>query len=231
MKPAKKKALALFAVFVGLFVVLFLADSDEAEPSIIHLSVPAVDSYGRGALASLTVRAQPGNGSFFVDAQGPALDEGALASLENAVGAAFDRYTGVEGKDLYYYIYAPVAAVQGGSAGAAFSVGALLALNGLQAREGVIITGTVEANGSIGRVGSILPKAIAAKAAGYELFLVPVGESIVESGSQDCVEKEFEGAPYRECVAVTKSVSIANETGIQVIEVATIDEAFELMWR
>jgi predicted S18 family serine protease len=230
MKHAHKKALALFAVLASLMVVFFLADSGEAEPSVVHLSVPAVDSYGRGALAGLTIKAQPGNNSIFIDAQGPLLDGDALASLNRAVDAALDQYDG-EPMDLYYYIDAPVAAVEGGSAGAAFSVGALLALNGLQARGGVIITGTVEANGSIGRVGSILPKAIAAKAAGYELLLVPVGESVVESSALDCVEKEFEGAPYRECVTVTKLVSIANETGIIVMEVATIGEAFELMWQ
>ena len=230
MKPAQKKALALFAVLASLTIVLFLADSSKAEPSIVHLSVPAVDSYGRGALAGLTIKAQPGNGSVFIDAKGPLLDENALASLNRAVGAALAHYAG-EPMDLYYFIDAPVAAVEGGSAGAAFSVGALLALNGLQAREGVIITGTVESNGSIGSVGSILPKAIAAKAAGYDLLLVPAGESVVESSALDCVEKKFEGAPYRECVTVTKLVSIANETGIIVMEVSTIDEAFELMWQ
>jgi uncharacterized protein len=93
-------------------------------------------------------------------------------------------------------------------------------------KEDVVITGTVNADGTIGQVGGILEKAQAAKDIGASLLLVPIGQ-----GTQTTL------VPNEECETRGKmmicqttyeqeTVSIGEDVGISVMEVANVSQAY-----
>ncbi|WP_455363440.1 S16 family serine protease, partial [[Eubacterium] cellulosolvens] len=67
--------------------------------------------------------------------------------------------------------------VDGQSAGAAITIAILAALMNQTVKQGVYMTGTINSDGSIGAVGGIAAKALAAAEKGSERFLVPEGQS------------------------------------------------------
>jgi PDZ domain-containing protein len=77
----------------------------------------------------------------------------------------------------------------------------------LMGRGRVVATGTINEDGSVGAIGALEQKAIAARDAGATLFLVPAGQSVIE------VNKAREAAG--------KSVSI--------VEVGSISEALKAL--
>ena len=66
----------------------------------------------------------------------------------------------------------------GPSAGAALTIATIAALKHDSIRSDVVITGTINADGTIGQIGGVLEKAQAAKDIGAKLFLVPVGQGV-----------------------------------------------------
>lgn len=69
--------------------------------------------------------------------------------------------------------------VDGPSAGAAITLAVMAAIQGVKLNSTVFITGTVNPDGSIGEVGGVVEKAVAAAERGGKLFLVPRGQSKV----------------------------------------------------
>lgn len=201
--------------------------------SIVKLKLPAVDRYDRGALADLVVEATPGNGLVFVrfDSSNPLINPDTQTSLRTALEVA-KKVVGEESaiqKNLFYTLSAPSDVVGGRSAGAAFTIAAIFALEGASLKENILITGAIESDGSIGAVGKILEKARAVKEAGYTVFLVPQGESKQRVPRESCREERSNERIYRECTTVSELVDVEKEVGIQVIEVKDIVEAYSLM--
>jgi len=79
--------------------------------------------------------------------------------------------------DLFIVVVAnfTVDVVDGPSAGAAITVLVAAIMMGWSLNSSVIMTGTIEPDGTIGKVGGIVEKAIAAAQAGAKLFIVPKG--------------------------------------------------------
>ena len=196
----------------------------------VKLALPAVDSYGRGALAELTVEAANGEAGVYyqVDDQNPLVNPETQESLKTAVAVARE-VTGMQDKRLFYSISAPSQVVGGHSAGAALAVATTAALSNSKIKQGYLVTGTVEADGSIGRVGEILAKAQAAKDAGYSVLLVPVGEAVYDAPRQNCTEERTPTGLFKTCVTLYETAGVTNETGMQVVEVASVRQAFGLM--
>lgn len=69
--------------------------------------------------------------------------------------------------------------VDGPSAGAAMTIAIIAAIKGDALSDKVFITGTISADGTIGRVGGVAEKAEAAALAGGEIFIVPKGQEVV----------------------------------------------------
>jgi len=69
--------------------------------------------------------------------------------------------------------------VDGPSAGAAIAVALIAAVRGDAINSSILMTGTINPDGSIGAVGGVLEKAIATARTGAKLFVVPAGQSIV----------------------------------------------------
>lgn len=198
----------------------------------LSLALPAASPDGQGALATFFVRAVNGSGkSFFeVSPQSPVANPEVQASLKVAEGVA-RQLAGNDGKDkdLYYSFSADSDSLGGNSAGAAAAVAMLAALKGQPLNAGALLTGSLSSEGKIGVVGEILPKARAAKAAGYSLLLVPPGERVQTEEREACKTETIGGQPYRTCTRQPVAVDVEAETGIRVVEVSRVLEAYGLM--
>jgi PDZ domain-containing protein len=71
----------------------------------------------------------------------------------------------------------------------------------------VVATGTISNDGSVGAIGALEQKAVAVKASGADLFLVPAGQSADE------MERARKAAG----------------SGVKIVQVATLDEALEVL--
>ena len=88
-----------------------------------------------------------------------------------------------------------------------------------------MITGTVNHDGSIGPIGGVLEKAKAAKQVGAIKFIVPLlqGNEIVYETVEHC--ETFGIMEWCSTERIPKQVDIANESGLEIIEVGSIEEA------
>jgi uncharacterized protein len=174
----------------------------------VSLRLPAADKEGNGAFAELTVSARQGSGSVFIemDSANPLVDTDTQDSVRMALDVA-KRASGREGSDLdfFYSIKADSEMVAGKSAGAALTVATMALLRGEKLREDYAITGTIEKDSRIGRVGKILAKAKVAKEFGYSAIIVPRGE------------------------AISDGVDVESEVGIKVIEEDNVYDAYKEM--
>ncbi len=201
--------------------------------TLIQLKLPAVDNQGNGVLADLIVEASDAQdaGRVFIEVRegSPLINPDTQASLRNAIEAARNAGARVNGKNLYYSLSAESNVVSGGSAGAALAIATMAAVEGKKLRSDALVTGGVDASGAVTRVGQVLEKARAAKQAGYSLFLVPKGEGTQRVPIEFCREERGGSFSFRECTTTFKEKDVSAETGIKVIEVANVSQAFELM--
>src|SRR5437867_12643085 len=116
-------------------------------------------------------------------------------------------------------------AVDGGSAGGAMTVLLISNISGKPTNNKVLMTGTIESDGSIGRIGGVAQKADAAGKYGAKIFLVPKGQGITQVES--CDEKREGVFIYRSCTLQEKPLSPVTESqyGMKVIEVDDIKSA------
>ncbi len=200
-------------------------------PGYSTILVPAVDEDGKGVVTNLTVQAKPGTGKvlvdinslvFWVDTQNSIRVAGRVA--ESASGLKIGNY------DITYSIVTNASAVEGPSAGAALTLATIAALEGRQIRSDVMITGTIEPDGSIGQVGEVLSKAQAAKELGATLFIVPEGQSIDVERTYEKKCREFLLSKF--CSTEWKSVStnVSQTAGIDIAEAGNIYDAMRLVF-
>lgn len=164
-------------------------------------SVLAVDDSNIGHVIPLEFVIKSGSGNLFLNVANVRVDETMQSSAQTAVHVARE-VTGksLADKDVLINIEAPVEEqgilLAGGSGGAAITLAAIAAIQGKTLRKDVLITGTINDDHTIGKIGAAREKALAAKENGAVLFLVPLGQK-VDVGA----------------------------VGIEVIEVATVEEA------
>jgi len=188
--------------------------------------LPAVDSEGKGVITKLTVEASPGSGRTLTDIDNLLFWADTQHSIRVARKVA-ENITGksVENYDIVYTIEANASLIGGPSAGAALSIATIAALQGRKLRDDVMITGTINHDGTIGPVSGIFDKAKASKDAGATIFLVPLlqSEGVVYETKEHC---DVFGSTEI-CTAETrpKKVNIAEESGISIKEVESVREA------
>ncbi len=192
------------------------------------IGVPAVDDQGNGVVTNLDVQVSPGSGKilanidklfFWVDTQN---------SIRKATEVA-SRITGqdLSKVDISYTVRANASVIEGGSAGAALTIGTIAALQNRQLNRSVMITGTINEDGTIGPIGEVVAKAIGAKEAGAKLFLVPNGQgsSKIYRPEKKCFTEA--GIQICETSTVAEKIYITKDVGIEVREVRTVEEALE----
>ena len=122
--------------------------------------------------------------------------------------------------------------VDGQSAGAAITIAILAALTNQTVKQGVYMTGTINNDGSIGPVGGIAAKALAAAENGSQLFLVPNGQSkiIVYKPTTYEILPGWSRTVYQQ--ETMKLEDYLQEQGYSIIveEVETIEEAYALFF-
>ena len=196
--------------------------------SFSSIFVPAVDEQGNGVVTALDVQVSPGSGRiltnidklfFWVDTQNSIRKSTKVA--EEITGKDLSKY------DIVYTVKANASVIEGGSAGAALTVATIAALENKSLNNKVMITGTIEEDGSVGPIGEVVAKAIGAKDVGATLFLVPNGQgsSKVYRPERTCYS---EGSiQICETRTISEKIFISKDVGIEVREVRNIREALQ----
>lgn len=232
-----KKIITVFVVVAILSAASYLKleapkEIPEIVPGKAEISVPGVDQKGKGVVGRFGVEALPGDGKiltnidhllFFVDTQ---------YSMQTARSVAAN-FTGMDlsGYNLVYDIESgngnATQVIEGPSAGAAITIATIAALQNLSLSREVMITGAINRDGTIGKIGGIPSKAKAARIAGAKVLLVPEGQGIgkmykVESGCENV-------RGYKVCrTNYVSEATIGNtEDGIVIREVGNVTEALK----
>ena len=165
-----------FAIYVLLMILCLSCAHAEIYTSSIR--IVGVDKEGRGIVGNLTVEIQPGKGRILVDTS-PLQGLYTQSSERVAVKVASDiTKFNFSSYDVIYSISTPGATnVEGPSAGAAMAIATIAAVKNKTISDSFSITGTVEEDHSIGKVGEIFAKAKAAADSGISLFLIPAGQA------------------------------------------------------
>ena len=182
-----------------------------------------------GTVMKITVDIRDGKGLVLVNTEIPTGVD-FQTSAKTAAKVA-QEYTGVDlsKKDIIFSITASkseeLQAVDGPSAGAAMAILLASEIQGKSVGDKVLVTGTIEADGRIGRVGGVADKADAAGKYGAKIFLVPVGQAITQVES--CQESKNGVFTYRTCTLEEKPLSPIMEEryGLKIAEVKDLDTA------
>ncbi len=192
----------------------------------VTMSLPAVDADGNGVITSLKVEKTEGTGRtlteidnllFWADTQHSIRIAKMVAG--NITNHDLDEY------DFVYTVKANASIIGGPSAGAALTIATIAAILEIPLDENVMITGSVNSDGSIGPVSEIISKAKAAKNAGAGIFLVPLlqNRDVIYETIQNC--EEFGSTEICSTETRPKKVNISQEIGIQIKEVENINES------
>ena len=203
-------------------------ESNLMEKRIAVVKVPGVDNQGNGVASILKVEAIPGEGRtltnidqllFWVDTQYSIQVAKAVAG--NLTNADLSKI------DLIYTIETQASLIEGPSAGAALTLATIAILENKSIDSNVSITGTINPDGSIGGVGGILAKAKASKDVGIKLLLVPKGQVLqtVYKPIKQCEKIGF--VTYCTVEYERESVDITEQSGVEVREVANVQEALK----
>jgi uncharacterized protein len=197
----------------------------------VIIKTPAVDKEGNGVITELIVTAMPGNGKTLVDIDSLLFWTDTQNSIRMAKLVA-SEHLGAEiaNFDVIYDLKAEATLIGGPSAGAALAVATVAALEGKKVREDVMITGSINHDGSIGPVGGIYDKAKAAGENDAILFLVPLlqGNEIVYDNIEHC--QKFGVAEVCNVEQIPRTVDVQDEVGIEIKEVGNIEEALDLFY-
>lgn len=194
--------------------------------------LPAVDDKGNGVLTLLVVEATPGSGRTLVDIDNLLFWGDTQHSIRIAKNVAQNiTHINLSNYDLVYNIYANAAVIGGESAGAALTLATIAAIENKTMNNNVIITGTINHDGTIGPVQGILAKAKAAKANGAVLFLVPQLQSTEITYTTNKYCEKFGPGEYCTTEQVPKKINIAEDANITIKEVSTITEAMQYFFK
>ena len=234
--------LIIILILVGLNIILFNLSPRQVNvtktevPSfisqegktIVNMKLPAVDADGNGVSTILKVEATPGSGRTLTDIENLLFWADTQQSIRMARAVANNiSQANVDNFDLIYNIEANASIIGGPSAGAALTIATISAIEGKKPNENVMITGTINHDGTMGPVSAILEKAKASKRAGANIFLVPLLQSrdFVYETSQHC--EQFGSNEVCSSETIPRKINVTEESGIEVIEVENIKEAMK----
>ncbi len=197
----------------------------EIDEKAVSMNIPAVDNNGNGVLTELETKVRPGSGLVLVNINNIIADLDTQLSARTAVEVA-KNYTKInlDNIDVIYYINTNATLISGTSAGAAMTISAIAALEGKNLNDNVIITGTIDENGNIGKVGGV-PQKIGAAKDKVDTFLIPEGQQYQMGYTRVMECKNLGMIKYCKSSYIPKKINIQGD--IKVIEVKNVDEAME----
>lgn len=221
-----------------MFIVGFIFGANVEKADIIYptnqfaereINLAAVDTDGNGVAVPLKVEIKYGTGKVLTDIDKLLFWVDTQYSIQTARNVA-ENITGIDTNsyDIVYSIESNDTGVIGGpSAGAALTVATIAALEDLTIKNDVIMTGTINPDGTIGQVGGVLEKSKAAKDIGAKIFVVPLGQSqeINLIPTQRC--SEIIGFIWCRTTYETETINVGKDAGIAVIEVENINQALD----
>ena len=192
----------------------------------VETLIPAVDEDGNGVLGRLITTVRPGTGLVLVSindvlAQYDTQYSGRIAARAAAIYLHID----LNEWDIVYNIEVNATAIEGPSAGAAMAVSIATAVQNRTLDPTVSITGTVAADGTIGKVGSVIEKARAAKEAGVRTFLVAPGQRYETNMGRASWCEMRNGTEYCKVSYVETKTDLSERTNMSIVEVATLADA------
>lgn len=221
---------------VGFIAGVYLAPQNLQQPYkqpdlsgevVVTMGLPAVDSEGNGVMGILYTTVKPGTGKILVDTSRVLnyLDT-QLSGRIAATSASNYAKVNLSNLDIIYTIKVNASIIEGPSAGASMALSVLLALDN-RTSDNIMITGTINLDGTIGRVGSVFEKARSAKESGADVFLVPSGQSTADKTTRSTVCNKV--GPIEMCRINynTERVNIGEHLGLGVYEVRDLAEAYE----
>lgn len=225
--------LVIFVFLVGFIAGLQLAPQNLNQPvnigneRIVKMILPAVDSEGNGVVGILSTNIKPGTGKILVDTS-KVLNyiDTQLSARTAATAAGNYEKVRLDNIDIIYTIDVNASIIEGPSAGAAMAISVLLALENRTA-DGVTITGTINPDGSIGKIGAVYEKASVAKQNGATIFLVPAGQSTTDVTNRTRVCELRGGFERCRITYQTETVNIGERLNMTVREVRNIEEAYK----
>ncbi len=192
------------------------------------IRLPAVNRNGTGVAANLDVSIVQGSGQILLNLNRVLSKEETTNSIRMAALVA-SEITNIDlaNIDIIYDIYANATVLEGPSAGAAMTIATIAALKDKQVNDKVMITGTINHDGTIGPAGRIKEKAISARENGAVAFYVPVGSS----KEINYTEQEFchKWGTYEYCQPElrTSVVYLSEEAGIEIIEAEKLTDILD----
>ncbi|TAL46748.1 hypothetical protein EPN87_04570 [archaeon] len=225
-------AVVILIIVIGISNIKVPTKTAPLSAGEVLVNAPAVDDKGNGVSTILRVSAKPGTGKVLVDVNQIIFWADTQQSIQTARSVAQQATNNDLSKvDLTYSIDTNASLIEGPSAGAALTIATIAALENKTLNNSVMITGTINPDGTIGEVGGISAKASAAKSTGATLFLVPQGQGVKVNyePEQECEQI----ASYTICTTTYKPTS--NQTGeingIRVVEVSDIQDALKYFFR
>jgi len=198
------------------------------DSTIVKMRLPAVDEEGNGVHTGLVVEAIPGTGRTLTDIDNLLF----WADTQHSIRIARRVAENITGKkesnyDIIYSIEANASIIGGPSAGSALAIATIAALEGREPKDNVMITGSINHDGSIGPVSSILEKAKASKDVGATTFLVPLLQSrdVIYEQTEHC--ETFGHTEVCTTETRPKKIEVEEEVGIKVREVETVQDALK----
>jgi len=162
---------------VIILILLMVLSCSLASAKTYHITLLTIGEAGEGTFggtANAYLDVKYGNGRIF-------LDSFPLTKLDTQISTRYANEIACDylnrdcsHYDFYYTIRADSTIVGGPSASASLTVLTIAALQGLKLRNDTVMTGTINSGGSIGPVGGIVKKAMAAQENGFKRVLVPV---------------------------------------------------------
>jgi uncharacterized protein len=247
-RPLELLVVASLAFALGIATALILQYPETRRPAaevwleenlrMASTKIAAVDRDGNGLLCDLRVEIRPGKGEIYVPIN-PLVEIDYQYAQWTAVKVAAEITevaldgdgVGLAGADVTFYVSAlpemaagSIQIVGGPSAGAAMAVLTVAAIENVSVRGDVVLTGEVQADGSIGVVGGIYPKAKAAEDGGMSIFLVPQGQYVEVSETRG----PFVWTRY-EPISVLINHAEEQGWGLEIQEVPTVEAAANLM--
>ncbi len=200
-----------------------------AGEKVVTMGLPAVDADGNGVVGKLTTTIRPGSGQVLVNINNVLAQFDTQFSGRTAAQVA-SNYTLIDlgGIDVIYDIQVNASVIEGPSAGAAMAASIVLALDNISAPKNIMMTGTINGNGSVGNVGSVLEKAAAAKADGATVFLVPQGQSTEARSNRTRECRNTDGIYFCIIRYDYTDINIGSSLNITVKEVSTISDIIKI---
>jgi uncharacterized protein len=213
-------------IFLAIFLlcILIISNVSALENGVtIPLVADRMSDTGEvGAILSAQVIVTNGTGHVFVDTN-PYTQVDLQGSARLAAMVASD-VLGVDQKsyDFYYVIDIGSPIIGGPSAGGALTVATIAAMNNWKIKPGIVMTGMINPDETIGPVGGIPFKLQAAATKNTSLFLVPQGQLVVNMTTMVRIGNVITSNTKEETVNL---IELGKKLNINVKEVTTIQDA------